>query len=123
MKTYITAMSFANQLAGIGPSLAKFHILPKEKPPGAADGDDEDIYADRPELLPDPYVWPHVTLCTDHSSDNVCMEHAFHYRYYINCSFEHDKDHGTQRMHIGALKQAGLWSHQVQMCELSWKFL
>ena len=110
MKTYITITSLANMLHGIGSSLPKFQVKPK---PRIVDEPLLDIDPEMPELFTDPYEWPHLTLCTDHASDNICMEHAFHHMFMMNCSFEHDKDHGMQRMHVQALKTAGLWAHQV----------
>ena len=59
IKTYITEMELNNMLMQTcNKTLAHFRIEEDD------DGN-----------LPDPFTWPHLSLCPDKASPNVCMDH------------------------------------------------
>lgn len=96
MKTYILGMNLINMMKQAGVCISLYVI--KE---------------DKDGVLPCPFTWCHFNAALDRGSDCVCLDHAFAYFKSVNSNCAPDQSHGTDRVGKGALKEVGLWSHQV----------
>ena len=96
VKAYINMNNLANMCRQYGVDFSKFFI--KADP----------ITGE----LPDPFSWAHVNLCTDRASDEVAELFAL-IAMQANCHKDFDPPHGTSTVGKGALKDCGLWNHEV----------
>ena len=63
-----------------------------------------------------PYDWPKLQVIPDQGPDGMCMGNAFAYGWQnrvFNIHMAFDKSHGAHNDVKGAVKAAGLWSHQL----------
>ena len=92
IKTYITEMELNNMLMQTcNKTLAHFRIEQDD------DGN-----------LLDPSTWPHLSLCPDKASPNVCMDHHLSLSVGLNISCDWDLEHDTKNSGNGALNDAKL---------------
>lgn len=72
------------------------------------------VLGDERGELPCPCTWPHLALVGDQGPDNVC---STGYMKHLDLNIEDyaDPSHGAWNDGRGALREAGLWGHELMM--------
>ena len=75
----------------------------------ASEADDDGVFENS------PWDWKTLNLSTDMGPDMICLEHFLAYEKKVKLSVDNDVAHMTKNAGKCALKNTGLWPHQVTM--------